>query len=155
MIAFRDLLVPIDFSAASVRALDFALALADARGEVVALHVVDADFVGRVAQAGFTSSDDAAGRLRTAAERRLAEVLAARRQAGGPALESMVVLGRPFAEILRIARDLDLQAIVMAARGGGAEGTGGIEELLFGATSEKVLRGTVLPVVFVPGEGPL
>ena len=51
MIAFRDLLVPIDFSAASVRALDFALALADARGEVVALHVVDADFVGRVAQA--------------------------------------------------------------------------------------------------------
>lgn len=154
MIELRDLLVPLDFSPASLRALDFALALADGRGDVYALHVVDADFVDRLAEEGFADREPAIERLRTAAEQRLAEILETRRSVEAPGIESMVVVGKPFAEILRIARDLDLQAIVMAARGGGAEGAGGIEELLFGSTSEKVLRGTVLPVVFVPG-GPL
>ncbi|MFN0087799.1 MAG: universal stress protein [Blastocatellia bacterium] len=40
--------------------------------------------------------------------------------------------------------------IVMGKRG---RRQGDIEEILFGSTAEKVLRGTRVPVVFVPATG--
>jgi nucleotide-binding universal stress UspA family protein len=49
-------------------------------------------------------------------------------------------------EILKIARDLDLPLIVMGIRGQSMPA----EELLFGSTAEKVLRGTRVPVLCVP-----
>ncbi len=59
----------------------------------------------------------------------------------------MVVVGKPFSEILRIAADLDFSLIVMGIRG---QHQGGIEEILFGSTAEKVLRAARIPVVCVP-----
>ena len=64
-------------------------------------------------------------------------------------MESMVVVGKPFAEILRIAADLHFSLIVMGIRG---RREGGIEEILFGSTAEKVLRAARIPVVCVPPE---
>jgi nucleotide-binding universal stress UspA family protein len=64
-------------------------------------------------------------------------------------IESMVVVGKPFAEILRIAADLHFSLIVMGIRG---RHQGGIEEILFGSTAEKVLRAARIPVVCVPPE---
>jgi nucleotide-binding universal stress UspA family protein len=61
-------------------------------------------------------------------------------------IERMVVVGSPFVEILKIARDLDLPMIVMGVRGRSTP----TEELLFGSTAEKVLRGTRVPVLCVP-----
>ena len=46
----------------------------------------------------------------------------------------------------RVARDLDLPMIVMGVRGRSSPP----EELLFGSTAEKVLRGTRVPVLCVP-----
>jgi nucleotide-binding universal stress UspA family protein len=57
----------------------------------------------------------------------------------------MIVIGKPFAEILRVASDLDFAMIVL-----GTHGRGDIEELLFGSTAEKVLRAARIPVVCVP-----
>jgi nucleotide-binding universal stress UspA family protein len=48
---------------------------------------------------------------------------------------------------LRIAADLDFSLIVMGIRG---RHQGGIEEILFGSTAEKVLRAARIPVVCVP-----
>jgi nucleotide-binding universal stress UspA family protein len=64
-------------------------------------------------------------------------------------LESMVVVGKPFAEILRIAVDLHFSLIVMGIRG---RHQGGIEEILFGSTAVKVLRAARIPVVCAPPE---
>ncbi|HKZ02283.1 MAG TPA: universal stress protein, partial [Pyrinomonadaceae bacterium] len=61
-------------------------------------------------------------------------------------IERMTVIGIPFAEILKIARDLDLPMIVMGVRGRSTSP----EELLFGSTAEKVLRGSRVPVLCVP-----
>jgi hypothetical protein len=46
----------------------------------------------------------------------------------------MTVVGIPFVEILKIARDLDLPMIVMGIRGQSTPA----EEILFGSTAEKV-----------------
>jgi len=67
--------------------------------------------------------------------------------AGEVEIERMIVVGIPFVEILKIARDLDLPMIVMGVRG---RSTPPEEELLFGSTAEKVLRGTRVPVLCVP-----
>jgi glycine betaine transporter len=66
--------------------------------------------------------------------------------AGKVNIETMIVVGIPFVEILKIARDLDLPLIVMGIRGQSMPA----EELLFGSTAEKVLRGTRVPVLCVP-----
>jgi nucleotide-binding universal stress UspA family protein len=61
-------------------------------------------------------------------------------------IERMIVVGSPFVEILKIARDLDLPMIVMGVRGRSTPP----EEVLFGSTAEKVLRGARVPVLCVP-----
>jgi nucleotide-binding universal stress UspA family protein len=151
----EDVLVPIDFSAGSLRALDYALGMVDAGGEVYLLHVIDAEFLARVSDEGFSDAEAARARMQRKAEERLREI-AKERSGAAARIEPMVVVGKPFAEILRIASDLDFSLIVMGIRG---RHRGGIEEILFGSTAEKVLRGARIPVVCVPpgveaGAGP-
>ena len=67
-------------------------------------------------------------------------------ETGSVEIERMVVIGVPFVEILKIARDLDLPMIVMGMRGRALPP----EEVLFGSTAEKVLRGSRVPVLCVP-----
>ena len=61
-------------------------------------------------------------------------------------IDTIVCEGTPFVEILRIAEDFAVDAIVI-----GKVGTRGTaEKLLFGSTAEKVVRGSRLPVVMLP-----
>jgi nucleotide-binding universal stress UspA family protein len=64
----------------------------------------------------------------------------------GVNIEKMIVVGAPFIEILKIARDLDLPMIVMGVKGRSTPP----EEILFGSTAERVLRGSRVPVLCVP-----
>jgi universal stress protein A len=146
------LLIPVDFSPGSLAALDFALSIAEPQGELYLLHVVDADFVERLSEEGFGSLEEATTKLRQQAEARLQEIVQARSTPTGPRLDSMVVVGKPFAEILRIAADLDFEMIVLGIHG---RHQGDIEELLFGSTAEKLLRATHVPIICVPTRTPL
>ena len=141
----QDILVPVDFSLNSLRALDFAVSLIDQDGEIYLLHVIDADFVARLSQEGFSDLEAATARMRRKAEEQLQEILQSRPDAG-PRMDSMVVVGKPFAEILRVAADLDFEMIVLGIHGRRND----LEELLFGSTAEKVLRAARIPVVCVP-----
>jgi nucleotide-binding universal stress UspA family protein len=142
----EDILVPIDFSPGSLRALDYALSLVDPGGEVYLMHVIDADFLARVSEEGFCDAETAKTQLQRKAEEQLQQI-ARKFSFLNVHLESMVVVGKPFAEILRIAIDLHFKLIVMGIRG---RHQGGIEEILFGSTAEKVLRAARIPVVCVP-----
>jgi nucleotide-binding universal stress UspA family protein len=141
-----DILVPVDFSPCSLRALDFAMSLVQKSGEISLLHVIDADFVSRVSDAGFSDRESATNQLREKAEDRLQDIVA-KGADSGLRMTSLVVIGNPFAEILRIAADLQFKIIVLGIRG---QRERNIEELLFGSTAEKVLRGTRIPVICVP-----
>ena len=143
---FEDVLVPVDFSPNSARAIEFALSLVEPDGEVYLLHVIDSDFVGRLSGEGFAESEAATSRMRQKAEAQFQEMINGL-SGDHPKVESMIVVGKPFAEILRVAADLDFQIIVIGTHGIRGEK---IEELLFGSTAEKVLRGTRVPVICVP-----
>src|SRR5215475_7825165 len=101
----EDILVPIDFSTGSLRALEYALAMVDPGGEVYLLHVIDADFLARVSDEGFCDAETARAQMRRKAEEQLQKI-ARKFSLVNARLESMVVVGKPFTEILRIAADL-------------------------------------------------
>src|SRR4030095_12784776 len=102
----QEVMVPVDFSPNSLRAVEFALSLVEPDGEICLLHVIDTDFVARLSDEGFGETEATTARLREKAEGLLREFIAPVPDPK-PRLEAMVVVGRPFAEILRIAVDLD------------------------------------------------
>jgi nucleotide-binding universal stress UspA family protein len=114
-------------------------------GDLTLLHVVDEEFIDAAVVAGMGSREDIRTRLKEQAESNFNLVLEGI-ETEKLEIEKMIVIGLPFVEILKIARDLDLPMIVMGIRGQSTPA----EELLFGSTAEKVLRGTRVPVLCVP-----
>ena len=142
----EDLLVPVDFSPPSEHGIRFAKSLiGSGKGEIHLLHVVDADFVARAVEEGFGVQDEVTAAMRERAEGLLAE-LAEKYADEALSINSVVVVGKPFLEILRLAKQLEFEMIVMGMRGRHES----VEQALFGSTSERVLRAAPCPVVCVP-----
>jgi universal stress protein A len=139
------MLVPVDFSECSVNALRVAIGIASPDGDLTLLHVIDEDFINNSVAAGLGTSDEITARMRERADADFAGLMEGL-ETGEVSVERMVVIGIPFVEILKIARDLDLPMIVMGTRGRSVPP----EEVLFGSTAEKVLRGSRVPVLCVP-----
>ena len=119
--------------------------MAAPEGDLTLLHVVDEQFIDQAVAAGMGSTEEIRLRLKEMAETNFNNLLEGI-ETGQVNVEKMIVVGLPFVEILKIARDLDLPMIVMGIRGQSTSA----EELLFGSTAEKVLRGTRIPVLCVP-----
>jgi nucleotide-binding universal stress UspA family protein len=119
--------------------------MAAPEGDVTLLHVIDQEFVDDAVVTGLGSSEDIRNRLKQQAEENFNTMLEGL-DAGQVDIEKMTVIGLPFVEILKIARDLDLPMIIMGVRGRSTPP----EELLFGSTAEKVIRGSRVPVLCVP-----
>ncbi len=145
MLKSAEILVPIDFSSCSINALRVAIAMAAPDGDLTLLHVIDEHFVNEAVAAGLGAAEDIRVRLREQADASFNSALE-EVETGSVTTERMIVTGTPFVEILKIARDLDLPMIVMGIRGRSTPP----EELLFGSTAEKVLRGSRIPVLCVP-----
>ncbi|HEX7410392.1 MAG TPA: universal stress protein [Candidatus Binatia bacterium] len=136
------LLVAMDFSAGSRRALELSLALCP-RGEITALHVVDTEFAARVEAEGVATSADVVTKLRTRATEEFGWLV---QEKGPDTFNTMTVEGIPFVEIIKIAKDLDVDMIVMGMHKANFR----VDEILFGSTAEKVLRTSHCPVLCVP-----
>jgi nucleotide-binding universal stress UspA family protein len=143
-LSVRRILCPTDFSACSEDALDFALSLAGRAGAAVtALHVVET----------IETQPDLSGptadlqRRRCDTERRFLEHLNAAR-AGGQGITNAVTLGRPYLEILQIAKEQAMDLIVMGVRGRGP-----VDMALFGSTTNQVVRRATCPVLTVCARG--
>jgi universal stress protein A len=145
MLQGPDILVPVDFSPCSFNAVRAAAGIATPDGDLTLLHVIDEHFVADAVSAGLGTSEEITSRLRERAESDFTSLIEGL-EVKEVEIERMIVVGKPFVEILKIARDLDLPMIVMGMRGRSVTS----EELLFGSTAEKVLRGTRVPVLCVP-----
>jgi len=144
-IEFNTLLVPVDFSDNSKAA--FARAIGVVSGDnpvVILLHVIDPSLPEFAEAHGLGSHEEITHRMRERAEGLLEEYADACPE--GIEVDSLISEGRPFLEILQKADDFAVDAIVMSKIGR----RGKVEELLFGSTAEKVLRGSTRPVVILP-----
>ena len=137
------LLVPVDFSPASLKALREAGRLADAMvASVTLLHVRPvSDVAAAIAEGREDLLKGTSRALSAALKRHYAEKLAALAARSGAA-EARLASGRASREIVRAAKGFDL--VVM-----GRTGRGGVSGLL-GGTTGKVLAASPVPVVVVP-----
>ena len=145
MLKSPEILVPVDFSPCSVNALRVAIGMAGPDGDLTLLHAIDEQFVSDAVSAALGTAEEIRSRLREQAEANFTNILEGL-ETEQVNVERMIVVGAPFLEILKIARDLDLPMIVMGVKGRSTPP----EEILFGSTAEKVLRGSRVPVLVVP-----
>ncbi len=149
MIKIPSILVPIDFSQYGEQALKYACALADKFGaHVHLLHVVD-DYYPYIAEAPALSSsrDDYLGGLRAGALQEL-EKLPQADWCPADRVSRSVIVGTPFVEIVRYAKEQDVDLIVV-----GSHGRSGLAHVLMGSVAERVVRKAPCPVLTVrPGQ---
>jgi nucleotide-binding universal stress UspA family protein len=142
-VLYKRILCPVDFSESSLRALQYAVSLAqEADGQVIVLHVVAHEFeltAGMDYDSGMTVKDFLAEREQ-ALQRRLQDLVA-----GAPEfcrMEPLLKQGKPWREVLRVAAERDCDLIVM-----GVQGRGAADLLLFGSTTQHVVREASCPVL--------
>lgn len=140
-----SILCPVDFSAHAERALRHAVALAGAwHARLTVVTVNDALLVEAAAAAGHAHT------LRDQGEAALLDLLGrvpAHTTRVLPAID--VATGPAAEEILLAAVRANADLIVM-----GTQGLGGTSKLMFGSTTERVMRTTRVPVLAVPAYTP-
>jgi nucleotide-binding universal stress UspA family protein len=143
----RSVLVPVDFSAPSLRALEFALPLVkqfDADVHLVHVFATDHPFTGLVgipfAIPELEINRSAHEELKNVARKYSIDLR--------PGLLH-VSKGRAFEEICRVGRDADIDLIVIATRG-----HTGVKHLALGSTAERVVRYSSCPVLVTHGAKP-
>jgi nucleotide-binding universal stress UspA family protein len=143
--ATRSIVCAIDFSPASLKALDYALSLVqELQATLLLVHVFDWPLDGgmppsvEVETAAYReiTQEDSRGQL---------EALVPAEAHAWCETEALILTGRPHDEIVRLARDRDADLIVM-----GVHGRSLLNVALFGSTVNQVVRHATCPVVTVP-----
>lgn len=139
---YRRLLVPVDFSPASLPALRLAHALAP-EAELILLHAFDVPFEGKLRLAGVSQEtiDFYRAAAKEEAVRRMGELLAAA-GLGPQSARRLVLHGDPWRNIVEQEQKQDCDLIVM-----GRCGEGMLEDFFLGSVTKRVLtdcRGDVL-----------
>jgi nucleotide-binding universal stress UspA family protein len=145
MIDLHRILVPTDFGKSSDNAMTYALAFAQKFGaEVWLLHVVQ-DLSLFIPEAVFVTPPPAppVEQFITAARAALERVVA-RLNAHGVGVHPEVGVGPPYDEIIRCAKEKEIDLIVM-----GTHGHTGLAHVFLGSVAEKVVRRAPCPVLTV------
>lgn len=142
--AFRlkQILVPVDFSECSRKALRYALALASQFGGAIRLiHVIEAAYV----MGDFGAADYAAleAELKTEAEKQLSGLAESEIGSTVPCTTTLCN-GRPATEIAEAAREFEADLVVIATHG-----RTGLKHVLLGSVAENVVRHAPCPVLTV------
>ena len=138
-IQLKRILVPVDFSACSRKALQYAASLVKQfHAEVMLLHVIEPPIYveGTVVPATLDST------IRVATTRRLSEWREKIASLG--TVQTSVRTVSPHHEIVRAADETNTDLIVL-----GTEGRSGLARMLIGSTAERVVRHAPCPVMVV------
>jgi nucleotide-binding universal stress UspA family protein len=144
-IQFRRILCAVDFSESSLDALAYAITMAEeGDAQLTLLHVVELPLVLNEPPAVL---DVDLSRIRGAAaadaRRRLHELIPEQARTYCT-VETAVVEGRAYREVLRYAAEQHVDLIVM-----GVHGRGALDLLVFGSTTHHVIRASACPVLIV------
>jgi nucleotide-binding universal stress UspA family protein len=141
---FGRILCGADFSEASDHAAEYALSLAqEANGRLTLLHVVD--WMPDKNFAKYPQFDPAAYRqVITREARRQLEGLIPEEARNWCEPDLRISCGKPYREILRVAAEDQADLIVL-----GVHGLGPIDRMLFGSTTEHVVRQAPCPVLTI------
>ena len=138
---YDTILLPTDGSAGFQRVIDHAGEVARVHdADVLALYVVNASsYTGLPMEASWEGVREVLDGKGEAALRQVE-----RRMDDDLDVETTTAEGRPSREIVRVARERNVDCIVM-----GTHGRGGLDRLILGSVAERVVRTAPVPVVTV------
>jgi len=142
----RSILLPTDFSECGNYALPYAASLARKFGaSILCVHVIE-PMVPTVGYSGMTEPlpiADISDQLEDSAERELPKI-AECEECAGLEVEELIVHGEAAAEIVRVAKERNVDLIVVSSHG-----RTGLGRIIFGSTAEAVVRHAPCPVLVV------
>jgi nucleotide-binding universal stress UspA family protein len=145
MMSFQHILVPVDFSETSERALDGAIELAQRfGGDVTVMHAYQIPVYG-FPDGAFITSADVAAQISQAAQERLDEAVRTREGRGVP-LSAVLRDGVPWEEVNAVAAERKADLVVI-----GTHGRRGLARALLGSVAENVIRTSDVPVLVIHG----
>jgi len=148
MIKLKKILFPTDFSETSQEAASYAISFGrEFKAKVFVLHVVNEKIFTEGLNMPRVVSIEELQKEMTAEARRRLKTLVPAEEAEGLDWETVIRQGEPFLEIIRFAREEDIDLIVI-----GTHGRSGFEHIIFGSTAEKVVRKAPCPVLSVRPE---
>jgi nucleotide-binding universal stress UspA family protein len=145
MIALRRLLVPVDFTETSDRALAYALELARKfEAKITVMHAYQIPVYG-FPDAAYITASEVATQISNAAQGRLDAIIEANKTAG---IEMNAFLrdGVPWEEINHVAAEVKADLIII-----GTHGRRGLARALLGSVAENVIRTSTMPVLVIHG----
>ena len=143
---FRRIVCAIDFSQDSARALGYAASLArHGAGRLTLVHSVEAVPIGYDPMAGVTF--DVIGYQQALEKSATAQMQKFVPEPASLGCETDIVVtrGKPYREILGIAAERRADLIVL-----GVHGRSAIDRLVFGSTTQHIVRRAICPVLAVP-----
>jgi nucleotide-binding universal stress UspA family protein len=142
----RSLLLPTDFSECANYALSYASDFArEAGASIICVHVIE-PVVPTVGYSGVTEPlpmADISEQLEDSATRELPKI-AQHEACAGLAVEEVIAHGDAASEIVRVAKERQVDLIVISSHG-----RTGLGRMLFGSTAEQVVRHAPCPVLVV------
>ena len=146
-ISLRKILVPIDFSEYSKKALQYAVPFArQFNAKIYLLYVVEPTVYPADFSFGQIGMPNVENELRVKGEHELQELIAKEIKGAVPS-QALVKVGLPFVEVVSFAKDESIELIIVATHG-----HTGVEHVLFGSTAEKIVRKAPCPVLVVRAE---
>ncbi len=144
MIKIEKILFPTDFSNCARHAMGYALELAEQyKAKLFVLHVVPNVYLPTNMTGLSVPLSKLYGEMERSAKERIKK-LVPKRFLEKIEIENIVVRGVPFLEIIKKAKEHEVDLIVISTHG-----WTGLKQAIFGSTAEKVVRKSPCPVLTV------
>jgi len=142
------IMVACDFSDYSIKALKYAMDLAeDLRADIIITNVINEKEINSVRMAAMYSgaiSEDAFIKDKTESRLQQLDKLIEEISPGHFPVKKLFKIGIPFRELIQAVKDEDIDLVVM-----GPKGRSNLEDILFGSTAEKMFHHCPVPLLSV------
>ncbi len=142
----KKIIVPTDFSNQAEHALKFAVDVAvKSKGEILLMHVVDLPMLKDSILSPSIYVDDSIVKASTALAQKGFDKALAKYAESGVKIKTTVEYGNPAMSVIRTIEDNKADLVVM-----GTKGATGLKEMFIGSNTEKIVRGSRVPVISLP-----
>jgi nucleotide-binding universal stress UspA family protein len=143
MIKLKRLLLPTDFSESATHAFTYAASFArEYEAELYVLHVIEVLPMGYAGELFPTAMTEVVDQISGYVRTEMAKLAAEARSRGSQTVIERIARGKPSSEIVRVAREDEIDMIVL-----GTHGHGVLNRALFGSTTDRIMRKAPCPVL--------
>ena len=146
MLQLRQIVVPVDFTDTSDRALSYAVELARKfDSTITVVHAYQIPVYGFPADGSYITTADVAAQISTAAQGRLDAIIESQKLSNIP-MTGILRDGVAWEEINAVAQEVNADLIII-----GTHGRRGLARALLGSVAENVIRTAKIPVLVIHG----